>query len=102
MSLLIDALWMSLMSLAMAFTILILIMLAIKLSASIFGRMDQPVPEAASARPESQVRRAPVVEAGDGIDGEQISVVLAALQAAEEDLPSGGRVYIEKVSRRSE
>lgn len=89
------------MSLVMVFGVLILLMWAMQLSAAIFERAGQKSAEKTT----TPATRAPSprvpVESGVTTDDEHTAVILAALEAAQIDVPQGGRVRIEKISRRS-
>lgn len=89
------------MSLVMVFGVLILLMLAINLSAAIFQRAGQKDAEKTlSPATQAPSPRVPV-RTGVTTDEEHTAVILAALEAAQIDVPQGGRVRIEKISRRS-
>lgn len=98
---LIRALSISGTALIIAFAVLILIMLAMYASAAIFSRQKAP----AAATPQSvatpTVPSRPVIHA-DQADEEHVAAIVAALEAAEVTIPAGGRIRIEKVSRRSQ
>lgn len=102
MDLFVEALSISLMSLVMAFSVLILIMLAMYASAALLGKREDPAPAAGRAQgalPKEQT--AQPAASSDATDQEHVAAIMAALQAAQVDIPSGGRVRIEKVSRGS-
>ena len=88
-----DALSLSVTALIMAFAVLIIIMLAMSASAAVFSRKAEP--EATPAAPS-----VPVIHASDA-DAQHVAAIVAALEAAEVEIPAGGRVRIEKVSRRN-
>lgn len=97
---LIRALSISGTALIIAFAVLILIMLAMYASAAVFSRQEAPAatprqPAAAPAAPS-----APAIHAADA-DAQHVAAIVAALEAAEVEIPAGGRVRIEKVSRRN-
>lgn len=102
MSAFFDALSMSVMSLLMAFAVLTVIMLAMSLSSAIFGRAREDAPKGVQGRPASQIMTGPVTTSQDATQPEQVAAILAALEAAQVDISTGGRVRIEKVSRRGE
>lgn len=96
-----EALSISGMSIVMVFGVLVLLMLAIQLSSLVFGKAEPKTTEKVTpSTTQAPATRAPVRTSGKS-DEEQVSVILAALEAAQIDVPPGGRVRIEKVSRRS-
>lgn len=92
-----DALSLSVTALIMAFAVLILIMLAMYASAAVFSRQEAP---AATPRQPAAAPAAPAIHAADA-DAQHVAAIVAALEAAEVEIPAGGRVRIEKVSRRN-
>lgn len=95
-----DALSISGMAIVMVFAVLVLLMLAMNMSASILGKSAPAASQPGTSAAVTQGRAAPVVEMSQETDQVHTAVIFAALQAAEVDLPSGGRIRIEKVSRQ--
>lgn len=96
-----EALTISGVSLVTVFGVLILLMLAMNLSSTILGRADRQTPQGAAVISTAVSQSKPVVQS-DETDEERVAVIFAALEAAQIELPAGGRVRIEKISRRSE
>lgn len=88
------------MSIIMVFGVLILLMLAMQFSAVIFDRAGQATPGEGKASSAVAQQPQPSIQS-DETDEERVAVILAVLEAAKIDVPAGGRVRIEKVSRRS-
>lgn len=96
---LLDALTISGTSFLVAMLILVLVMLTMYASAALFTRPTRLAAEPAAVPAAQGAEQAPAVTFQDA-DEEQVAAVLATLAAADIDLPAGGRIHIEKVSRR--
>lgn len=96
-----EALAISGMSIVMVFAVLVLLMLFMYLSAAFFDRAGRKAAQEIDNTPPPVAQPKPSIVKGEETDEEKVSVILAVLQAANLDVPEGGRVRIEKISSRS-
>lgn len=101
MSSILDSLWMSIVSMVMAFAVLVMIALALGITSHALRANDN---ERANI-PKESVRPAPGEPKPlrtEETDEAVIAAIMATLNASGIEIPSGGRIHVEKVSRHGE
>lgn len=96
----VEALSISVTSLIIAFSVLVLIMLLMYAMAALVNRGKTEEQSAGIGGRQTGAGLPSAAISSESGEQQELAAIMAALQAAGVDIPSGGRVRIEKVSRR--